>query len=162
MLTPPAPIDASHDTTGFSCGHPSLDSWLKTKALRSEGRTARTYVVLEGTDIVGYYCLATGAIARAEAPSKLRRNAPDPLPVAIIGRLAVTIEWAGQGIGSAMLQDGLKRILGISRAVGCRAALVHAIDDNAHTFYLRYGFIPFPATPRTLFLPTETIAAALE
>lgn len=160
-LSPPCPIAPAHDTAAFSCGQEPLDDWLKQRALKSEGRSARTYVVCSGETVVGYYALAAGAVARAGAPAKLRRNAPDPIPVMIIGRLAVDEGFAGMGLGSGMLRDAFRRILQVSQTVGCRAVLVHAIDRDAAAFYARYGFIEFPAGSRTLFLPLETLAAAL-
>lgn len=157
----PTPLLPTHDSSAFSCGHSSLDDWLKTSALRSEGRTSRTYVVCEGNVVVGYYALATGAVAHLGAPGLLRRNAPDPVPVVLIGRLAVSRSHAGRGIGAGLLRDALLRTLEVGRTVGCRAVLVHPIDADAGRFYARFGFLPFPAGPDTLFLPLETVEAAL-
>jgi GNAT superfamily N-acetyltransferase len=158
---PPVPIDASHDTSGFSCGNDALDDWLKTTALKAEGRSARTYVVCEGDAVIGYYCLATGSVGRSAAPGNVRRNAPDPVPVMIVGRLAVAARCKGQGIGSGMLRDSLRRILQAAEVVGCRAILVHAIDQTAVDFYARHGFVEFPGGARTMFLPLETLRRAL-
>jgi predicted N-acetyltransferase YhbS len=119
-------------------------------------------VVTEGAEVVvGYYCLATGAVTRAGAPSRLRRNAPDPVPVAIIGRLAVASHHARLGIGGGMLQDAFRRIIQVSQVAGCAAVIVHAIDDAAGTFYARFGFVEFPAGSKTLFLPVQTLRAAI-
>jgi len=146
----------------FSCGREALDDWLKNKALKSEGRSARTYVVCEGqTVVVGYYCLAMGAVARDGAPARVRRNAPDPVPVVIVGRLAVDRKFARRGIGGGMLRDAFQRILRVSGEVGCRAVLVHAIDDEAAQFYAKYGFIAFPADTRTMFLALDTLKASI-
>lgn len=161
MLSP-RPLLAGHDLAGFSCGHSALDDWLRNVALKAEGRTARTYVVLEGNSVVGYYCLATGAVSRTDAPRSVRQNAPDPIPVAIIGRLAVAESRARQGIGAGLLQDGLRRVLQISETIGCAAVVVHAIDAAAAAFYARYGFSAFPGTGPTLFLPIATLRAALQ
>ncbi len=158
----PTPITPAHETGAFSCRHVSLDDWLKNNALKAEGRTARTYVVTEGPRlVVGYYCLATGAVAREGAPGRVRRNAPDPVPIAVIGRLAVAKHYERRGIGSGMLQDALRRVLQISEAVGCTAVFVHAIDGDACTFYTRFGFVEFPSDSKTLFLPIQTLRAAL-
>lgn len=159
---PPCPIGPSHDATAFDSGQPSLDDWLRNTALRAEGRTARTYVVTDGPHaIAGYYCLATGAVRRAEAPGSVRRNAPDPIPVAIIGRLAVSRQHQGFGLGGGMLRDGLLRIAQMSQSIGCAAVVVHAIDQQAADFYARYGFVVFPAGTRTLFLPIGTVVRAV-
>lgn len=161
MLSRPRPITADDDTRGFSCGKVALDNWLQQRALKAEGATARSYVACEGTAVVGYYCLATGSVVRASAPPKLRRNAPEQLPVVIIGRLAVTESRQGQRIGPGLLQDALQRILQVSVSVGCAAALVHAIDDDARSFYAKYGFIEYPGGSRTLFLPVGTLRGSL-
>jgi GNAT superfamily N-acetyltransferase len=160
-FSPPLPIDATHDTSGFSCGFDVLDDWLKAVALKSEGRSARTYVVCEGRAVVGYYCLATGSVSRSIAPGRLRRNAPDPLPVMVVGRLAVTGRCKGQGIGSAMLGDAVRRTLLATEIAGCAALVVHAIDDAAAAFYANHGFVESPAGPLTLFLPLETLRRSL-
>jgi GNAT superfamily N-acetyltransferase len=87
---------------------------------------------------------------------------PDPVPVMILGRLAVDRGFEGRRIGSGLLKDALRRILGVADVVGVRAVLVHAIDEDAVRFYLRFGFVPFPTDGKTLFLPVETIVATLE
>ena len=161
VFSAPAPIEDAHDTAGFRCGTDALDDWLRRTALRSEGLSARTYVVCEGLVVVGYYCLATGSVARSHAPGRLRRNAPDPLPVMVLGRLAVDERRKGQGIGGGLLRDALRRSLQVSATAGCRAILVHAIDDAAAAFYARYGFVASPASSLTLFLSLETARLAL-
>ena len=160
-LSAPASIQASHDTSKFSCGHESLDRWLKAAALKSEGRSARSYVVCDRREVAGYYCLATGSVARTAAPKRIARNTPDPIPVVIIGRLAVGEQFQGRGIGAGLLRDAFARILQLSGSVGVRAVLVHAIDDSAAEFYRQYGFIEFPGGSRALFLPLETLRKAL-
>ena len=160
-LTPPSGIEKSHDTSKFFSGKDSLDDWLKHRALKSEGRSARTYVVCQKQTVVAYYCIATGAVSRDAAPPKVARNTPDPIPLMIIGRLAVDKHFERQGIGSGLLSDAFKRILQAADAVGCRAIIVHAIDDDAAGFYRRFGFIEFPNGTKTMFLPLETVQATL-
>ena len=111
--------------------------------------------------VIGYYALAAGAVDRTQAPSNLSRNMPNPIPVFVLGRLAVDRNHHGKKIGKALLGDALKRALGASREIGARAVLVHAIDDEAANFYRQYGFRPFPAEARSLFLPIGQIAAGL-
>lgn len=162
----PTPLSAEHRIDGFDCGKPKLTEWLKAHALDNEGRSSRTYVVLANTgpqagDVVGYYTLATGGVARSEIPRKIRQDLPNPVPVMMLGRLAVDERHQKKGIGPAMLREAMQRTLDISQAAGVRALMVHAIDDEAVTFYLQYGFVLFPADSRTMFLPIETLAAAL-
>jgi len=160
-LTQPAPLDPSHDVSRFDCGKPALTDWLRLHALKNEGMGSRSFVACEGKRVVGYYALAAGAVARADAPGSISRNMPDPVPVFVLARLAVDRNFHGQRIGAGLLKDALKRALNASREIGARAILVHAIDDEAVGFYRQYGFKPFPTDARTLYLPLSHVAAAL-
>jgi GNAT superfamily N-acetyltransferase len=129
--------------------------------LKNESRFSRTYVVCKGKRVVGYFCISAGAVQRAATPGKMRRNAPDTIPVSVIGRLAVSRDYAGKGLGADLLSDALRRIAVASQSIGIGAVLVHAKDDAAKRFYLRCAeFIPYPEDSRTLFLPIETVVAA--
>jgi GNAT superfamily N-acetyltransferase len=139
----------------------ALNDWIRDTALRSEGRTSRCYVVLQRNVVVGFYCLAAGAVQHEGAPRKLRQNAPNPVPVAIIGRLAVDKALQGNGLGRALLKDALSRITRASELVGARAVIVHAVDQEAVTFYARYGFRVFPFGNQTLYLTIDEIIASL-
>lgn len=161
-LSPPAPLSAAHDLSRFDCGEPVLNDWLRTRALRKESRFSRTYVVCEGNAVVAYYSISVGAVQRTSAPGKLRRNAPDTVPVSVIGRFAVSRTVAGKGLGTDLLADALRRIAIASQSIGMAAVLVHAKDERAKRFYLsRAEFIEYPQDTRTLFLPIETILAAI-
>lgn len=160
-LSPPVPLTADHDLTDFDCGEPVLDDWLKQRALKNESRFSRTYVVRDGNKVVAYFCISAGAVERAAAPSKIRRNAPDNIPVSVIGRLAVSRSHAGRGLGADILSDALRRIAVASQTIGMGAVLVQAKDENAKRFYLACAeFVEYPAESRTLFLPIETLVAA--
>ena len=160
-FSPPSALTDQHDLSEFHCGNEALDDWLRFRAFKSEGRSARTYVVAMGRQVVGYYCIATGAEKRENVPPKLARNTPESVPLIILGRLAVDANHQGAGIGVGLLKDALKRGLQISESIGTRAVLVHAIDPNAMAFYLKFGFIEFPQNSKSLFLPIETIARTL-
>jgi GNAT superfamily N-acetyltransferase len=160
-LTPPSPLKPEHDLKSFDCGKKPLDDWLRQRALKAEGITARTYVVCEGIRVVGYYTLVTGAVRREEAPKRLSRNSPVQIPVLLLARLAVHSGAARAGIGSGLLKDAMRRFVQVSTIVGVRALLVHALDDDAAAFYLKFGFVEFPAGSHTLFLPLETITSAV-
>lgn len=138
-----------------------LNDWLRHRAWNNESRFSRTYVVCAGNRVVAYFCISAGAIERAAVPGKMRRNAPESIPVFVIGRLAVSREHAGQGLGADMLADALRRIAVASQSIGIGAVLVHAKNDAAKRFYMKWAeFIEYPAESRTLFLPIETIVAA--
>jgi GNAT superfamily N-acetyltransferase len=160
-LSSPVPLQASHDIAAFDCGVPALDDWLKLRALKNESRFSRTYVVCDDNRAVGYFCLSAGAVERAAAPGKVRRNAPDAVPVSLIGRLAVSKAYAGRGLGADLLADALRRIAVAAQSIGIGAVLVQAKDEKAKRFYLACAeFIEFPSDSRTLFLPIETVIAA--
>lgn len=160
-LSAPVPLTADRELVDFDCGQPALNDWLKQRALKNESRFSRTYVVCESKRVVGYFCIAAGAVERQAAPGKVRRNAPDNVPVSVIGRLAVSKSHAGRGLGADLLADALRRIAAASQSIGIGAVLVQAKDEAAKQFYLRCAeFVEYPADSRTLFLPIETVVAA--
>lgn len=161
-VTAPARVTASHTIAPFDCGAPSLNEWLTRHALKNEASGAsRTYVVCADSRVIGYYCLATGAIARGEAPKPMQRNMPDPIPVMVMGRLAVDQAFQGQGIGKALLRDAILRVLRAAEIAGIKAILVHAISEEAKQFYLAQYFQESPIEPMTLYLELETARRAL-
>jgi GNAT superfamily N-acetyltransferase len=116
-------------------------------------------VVCAGRKVIGNYTLATGAIAHAEAPGRIRRNAPDPVPVLVIGRLAVDRAFHGQGVGTGLLRDAVLRTVQAAEIAGIRAILVHAISEAAKPFYEKYGFVASPVDPLTVMI---TVAEAVK
>ncbi len=163
LLTPPQPINAGFDVAAFDCGNSILNDWLKLRALQNESRFSRTYLVCDGNKVAAYVCISTGAVDRAAAPGKLRRNAPDTIPVAIIGRLAVDKNYAGRGLGASILADALRRIATASKTIGMAAVIVQAKDDAAKKFYMACAeFVEFPTESRTLYLAMETVVGAVE
>lgn len=161
-LSAPEPLLAEHDTAAFSCGYPSLDDWLKRRALANQKAGAsRTYVASEDRRVVAYYALASGALACTAATGKLRRNMPDPIPMAILGRLAIDSAFQGKGLGRALFRDAALRILSAADAIGIRGLIVHAISDDAAAFYRALGLEVSPAEPRTLMITLSELRAAL-
>jgi predicted N-acetyltransferase YhbS len=157
-LRTPVPLAPEHDLDAFSCGVPALDEWLKRRARRNEAEGAsRTFVACDGMQARAYYSLATGSVLRGEAAAQVRRNMPNPMPIVLLGRLAVDTRWQGRGIGADLLRDGVVRVLGAAETIGVRAILVHAKTDNAKAFYARHGFRASPLDPMTLMI---TIAEA--
>lgn len=152
-LTSPAPLSSEHVLDNFHCTDASLDRWLKERARKNEGRASRTYVVCDGKEVVGYYCLSTGGVAHSQVPGRLRRNMPEPIPVLVLGRLAVHEKWARQGIGRGLLKDAVTRSLKVATEIGTRALLCHAVSEDAKKFYLKYGFVESPIDPMTVMLP---------
>ena len=156
----PERLSTEHDVTAFDSGERVLDEWLRRRALANEASgESRTYVVGAGKRVVGYYTLAVGAVTHAKAPGRIRRNMPDPVPVMLIGRLAVDREFQGQGIGAGLLRDGVMRTVQAAEIAGIRAILIHAKTEDARRFYERYGFVASPVEPFTVMV---TVAEAVK
>jgi GNAT superfamily N-acetyltransferase len=161
-LTPPEPLAEPHGFEDFRSGEASLDDWLKRRACANQlNGASRTYVVSQGERVVGYYALASGAVTVEDAPGRLRPNMPNPIPVAVLARLAVASDWQGHGIGRALFRDGARRVAQAADAIGIRGILVHAISDAAKDFYVKLGFDPSPSEPMTLMVTLADIRAIL-
>lgn len=161
-LAAPVPIAPEHDLSAFECGQPSLDEWLKRRALRNhQSGAARCFVVCSGANVVGYYSLSAGAIAHESAPKSMRRNMPDPLPVLLLGRLAIDQRYHNRGLGSALLRDAMLRAVSVARDAGVFAILLHALTPEAKQFYLSRGFVQSPLQPMTLMMTLETVRSIL-
>lgn len=153
MLSSPVLLAANPQLHRFSCGVDSLDDWLKKRAYSNQlSGASRTYVVLEEEKVVGYYCLASGALELNDAPIQVRRNMPNPIPVAILGRLAIDKPFQGKGLGVALLQDATVRTVQAGGILGIRGLLVHALSIEAKAFYEHHGFVASPTQPMTLIL----------
>lgn len=162
VVSAPERLNSGHDLSTFDCGVPELDAWLKRRALQNDvSGASRTFVVTAGGRVVGYYALAAGAVSREKATPKARRNMPEPIPVMVLGRLAVDREHQGTGLGTALLRDALLRTLRAAEAVGIRAVLLHAVSEEAKRFYLHWGFSPSPVDPMTLMITLADVERAL-
>lgn len=161
-LRPPEKLNSLHQIENFDSGNPQLDDWLKRRALKNEVEGAsRTYVLCLDEVVIAYYCLANGAILQTVATGRVRRNMPDPIPVIVIGRLAVDLNYQNRGIGRALLRDAILRTLQASEIVGIRAILVHAISEDAKRFYQKCGFTTSPTDPMTLMVTVNDAIASL-
>ncbi|WP_206093709.1 GNAT family N-acetyltransferase [Pandoraea thiooxydans] len=157
QLSAPQSLAATHRLDGFNCGEPSLDDWLKRRALANHlNGASRTFVVTDPEQcVLGYYALAAGAVAHQETTSAVRRNMPDPVPVMVLARLAVDARAQGIKLGAALLQDAVARVQTVAENAGVRALLVHALNDRAKQFYEHYGFRESPVHPMTLMFPMK-------
>lgn len=152
-LSAPALLEEAHELDFFQSGNEVLDDWLRRRARANQTSGAsRTYVVAVDRRVVGYYCLASGALDLADAPGAARRNMPNPIPMAILGRLAIDRGFQSRGLGTALLQDAVLRTSNAAAIIGIRGMLAHAISDEAKAFYERYGFQCSPNHPMTLVL----------
>ena len=163
-LRSPEPLAPHHDVSRFSCGVPALDAWLRGKARMNEARGgARTYVACDRDRVAGFYSLAASAVERRRVSSRVGRNMPEPIPVILLGQLAVDAEHQGRRLGSDLLIDATRRALAASDLIGARAIVVQAIDERAKSFYARFGFRPFSERePLMLLLRTSELAALLK
>lgn len=161
-LSAPTPITAEHDITDFDSGEVSLISWLQKRALKNQAAGAsRCFVVCHDKTVVGYYCLSAGAISHDASPKSMHRNMPDPIPVILLGRLAIDKRYHNQGIGQALLRDAMLRAVNVSKDTGVFAILVHALSKSAKQFYLSRGFVESPLQPITLMITLATIRSIL-
>lgn len=162
-LSSPEPLAERHQIAAFDSGVPSLDDWLKRRATQNQATGAsRTFVTCVGNKVVGYYALASSAVAPAHAPGRFRRNMPDPIPVVVLGRLAVDKAQKGRGLGRALFQDAARRVIHAAEVIGIRGMLVHALSEDAKNFYLRLGLTVSPLDPMILMTTVADLRKGLE
>lgn len=154
MLHAPTLLCAEHLLTNFDCGEPVLNDWFKRRALGNQSSGAsRTFVVTDEAQCVcGYYALAAGAVDNANAVSAIRHNMPNPVPVMVLGRLAIDHRYHGMGLGADLLRDAILRTTRLAQEIGIRALVVHALHDQARDFYLHHGFSESAIDPLVLML----------
>lgn len=161
-LAAPEPLAGQHDTTAFACGIESLDHWLQQRALKNQATGAsRTFVVCDENRVVAYYALASSAVAVAASPGRFRHNMPDPIPVVVLGRLAVDGSLQGSGLGRALVRDACLRVIAAADTIGIRGIIVHALSEPARAFYEQVGFEASPLDPMTLMATLADLKAGL-
>jgi predicted N-acetyltransferase YhbS len=161
-LRAPEPLGEQHELDGFACGTDSLDQWLRRRALKNQRNGAsRTFVACDGSRVLAYYALASGAVVLDAAPGRFRRNMPDPIPVVVLGRLAVDRSLQGQGAGRGLVRDAGQRVLHAADAIGIRGLIVHALSPEAKAFYERVGFEASPLDPMMLMVTLNDLRDAL-
>jgi GNAT superfamily N-acetyltransferase len=150
----PQPLGTSHRLEEFDCGKPALTDWLLHHARQAQGSgSARTFVTCNQNRVAGYYSLTVGQIDTLEAPERIRRGMGQyPIPLVILARLAVDLDYQKRGLGFSLLQDAITRTVAIADQAGIRALLTHPIDAAADAFYRRFGFEPTPLQERQLIL----------
>lgn len=162
-ISAPEPLTAAHDVSEFSCGKPTLDHWLRTRALSNQEKGFTVVLVVhEVGRVVGYYGLAPTAVVPNVLPRSIRTGQPpDPVPCLLLGQLATDINWVGRGIGNGLLKHALERCAHAASLVGGRALMVNAVDDEAAAFWRRRGFLPSRDDPLVLFRSIADIAVSL-
>lgn len=155
-------LERTHLVEDFDCGYEDLNRYISRFALNNQSAgSAQTYVAIAGNTVVGYYSLAVGAVAHAQAPPRMAKGlARHPVPVMLLARLAVDGEVKGQGLGAALLHDALARTLQAADIAGIRAVIVHAKDDAARRFYEHFDFDPSPTDAYHLYLLIKDLRKA--
>lgn len=163
QLLPPQPINRDHKVAGFSCGRESLDRYLIRDALKRDAAGDAKVIVLarSGLEVIGYYTVSSATVSRKAATRKLKRNAPEPLPMALVGRFAIDSCYQNQGLGKALMKDAILRTAQASERIGIRGVLLHAIDDDAKAFYASCGFKTSGVEDGLMMVTLKEIAAAL-
>jgi len=160
-VSAPQLLAAHHEVAAFACGVDSLDHWLKRRALQNQASGAsRTFVACDGPRVLAYYALASSAVVMNAAPGRFRRNMPEPIPVVVLGRLAVDQSLQGKGMGRALVKDAGQRVFQAADAIGIRGVLVHALSPEAKAFYERLGFEPSPLDPMMLLITLADLKAS--
>ena len=151
----PRPIEATDNTTDFASGEESLDRYLVDRALTNHlADLGRCYVCVdaETNKVLGYYTLSAVAVEHADLPGKVRRNAPNPVPAVLMGRLAIDTTAQGSGLGRFLVRDAILSTLAAADRIGVRILLVHALHEHAAAFYEKFGFKRSPTDPLHLYL----------
>jgi GNAT superfamily N-acetyltransferase len=157
-LSRPESIEKRHLLDAFTSREDVLDSWLKKRVLKNHVENAsRTFVVHDDNRVIAYYYLAVGSVESSKAPGEIKRNMPNPIPVMVLGKLAVDRRYEGFGIARGLLKDVTLRTFNVSQHTGVRSLLVHALSKSARHFYKRFGFIHSPLDDITLMLPVADI-----
>ena len=131
----PRPIEPADNTTDFDSGEESPDRYLANR-----------------NQVIGYYALSAVAIEHADLPGRVRRNAPNPVPAVLMGRLAIDTKAQGAGLGQHLVRDAILSTLAAADRIGVRILLVHALHDRAAAFYEKLGFKRSPTDPLHLYL----------
>lgn len=162
-LHAPVLLAKGHELAGFNCGKPPLNDYLIKYALQNQSSGgARTYVLTRGNRVIGYYSLAPASVAPDDAPARVvKGQGRYPVPVILMARFAIDRSEQGKGLGKALLRDALRRALAGAEAIGGRAFVVHAKDEDARSFYLSFGMEASPTNPLHLFLLFKDIRHSL-
>lgn len=161
-LVQPEPLGTHHTIEAFHSGVDTLDTWLKQRALKNQlSGASRTFVACEGSRVLAYYALAASAVEHAAVSGRFQRNMPNPIPMVVLGRLAVDESLQGGGVGRALVQDAARRVISAADVIGVRGILVRALSSEAKAFYEHAGFDPSPNDPLLLMITLADLKASL-
>lgn len=155
------PLADRHEKAEFSCGIEALDRYIQRQAGQDASKRVAAVFVLtpDGKMIAGYYTLSAHVVNLADLPADVAKKLPryPNVPATLLGRLAVSTNFRGKGVGGLLLLDALRRILASTREVASAMVVVDAKNDVALNFYLHHDFIPLPTRPNRLFYPVKSI-----
>jgi len=156
-------LDLHHALGGFSSGYESLDRWLHIHAIASQQMdVARTFVLVDGERVIGYFSLTMGSVQRAEAPPTFVRGMPGcPVGMVLLARFAVDTRDQGHGLGALLLSEALRKAVAAGETAAARLVVVDAVDQVAARFYVRHGFVVVPDHPLRLYRLMKEIRASL-
>lgn len=158
------PLSKAHRVKKFDCGETALNKYLIRYALKNDKTgVAKAYVAVQqhgSSDVLGFYTLSAGSVNFESLPATVKLP-KYPVPIVRLGRMGVQKSKQGTGVGSYLLSDAMNRVLQTAAKIGIYALIVDAKNENAKTFYKRFGFIEFQDAPLSLFLPVETILTAV-
>lgn len=158
------PLDAVLDVLAFHCGQSALDEYIRRYASQDVRRNvARAFVATPDQDarrLAGFFTLSAGSVGCADVPESLARRLPRyPVPVALIGRLAVDSEFQRKGLGSILLADACRKVVQAGAVPAVAGIVVEAKDESTAAFYTRFGFVPMPGQSNRLLLPAKALPA---
>jgi len=156
-------LQPHHAVEAFDCGRDALNRFLQEYALPNQlSGGAQTYVGLADETVIGYYALAVGSVEQEQALERVKKGmAKHAIPIMLLARLAVDLQWQKQGVGAALLKDAMLRMLQAADIAGIRALVVHAKDKAARAFYERFDFLPSPTDPLHLFILLKDVRRAV-
>ena len=162
-IAAPEPLSPRHHVSQFDCGVPGINVWLQRKARLNESKGgARTYVVCVQDRVIAFYSLAASSVERRRVSSRVGRSMPEPIPVILLGQLAVDADYQCRGLGSDLLFDADRRALAAAGVIGARAIVVQGLDERAATFYQHHGFTRFfDREPLMLILRISELSAEM-
>lgn len=156
-------LASHHEVAKFDCGNEALNDFLRRFALANQHANAsQTYLARDGDHVIGFHTLVVGEVQHGAAPERMSKGlSRHPVPVMILARLAIAMDWQGQGLGKWLLKDAIIRTLHAAEIAGIRAFIVHAKDDAARDYYRSFGFADGLTNPLHLYLLTKELKRLL-
>jgi GNAT superfamily N-acetyltransferase len=164
LFSHPRPLQENDIRDGFDCGRSSMNIWFQRNGWNNHiNGISRVTLITENESgsIAAYATLSAAQIQRAFLPKPDQRNRPDPIPVTLLGQLAVDVRFQKRGLAADLLQAMLKTALAGSEIIASAGVVTHPLDDDLRAFYKKYGFADLPNDPRrSMMVPMKEVARA--